>query len=75
MSDVAFDNVLDEVNSFTYAQCVMLMSRLAQALQNWAPDESADGLFYSKSNMEHLERGINALNAGKGVEHELVEAD
>ena len=31
--------------------------------------------FYSASNMAHLRRGIAALNAGKGVEHELVEMD
>ena len=30
--------------------------------------------FYSESNMAHLRRGIAALNAGKGVEHELIEA-
>ena len=31
--------------------------------------------FYSKSNMEHLKRGIEALNAGKGVEHDIIEVD
>jgi DNA-damage-inducible protein J len=31
--------------------------------------------FYSEANMERLRRGIAALNAGKGVEHELIEAD
>ncbi len=31
--------------------------------------------FYSESNMKHLQRGITALNAGKGVEHELIEVD
>ena len=29
--------------------------------------------FYSDSNMAHLMRGVEALNAGKGVEHELIE--
>jgi len=29
--------------------------------------------FYSDSNMAHLMRGMEALNAGKGVEHELIE--
>ena len=28
--------------------------------------------FYSESNMAHLRRGIAALNAGEGVEHELL---
>lgn len=30
--------------------------------------------FYSESNMAHLRRGIKALNAGEGKEHELVES-
>ena len=31
--------------------------------------------FYSDSNMRHIKRGIEALDAGKGVEHELLEDD
>jgi DNA-damage-inducible protein J len=31
--------------------------------------------FYSEANMERLRRGIAALNAGLGVEHELIEVD
>jgi len=31
--------------------------------------------FYSEENMERIRRGIEALNAGKGVEHELIEVD
>jgi DNA-damage-inducible protein J len=30
--------------------------------------------FYSESNLAHLRRGVAALNAGLGVEHEIVEA-
>lgn len=29
--------------------------------------------FYSASNMAHLRRGIDALDAGNGVEHEIIE--
>ena len=29
--------------------------------------------FYSESNMKFLMKGIEALNSGKGVEHELIE--
>jgi DNA-damage-inducible protein J len=29
--------------------------------------------FYSASNMSHLMRGIEALDAGKGVEHDIIE--
>lgn len=31
--------------------------------------------FYSESNMLHLRRGVEALNAGKGVEHDIIEVD
>ena len=31
--------------------------------------------FYSESNMAHLRRGMEALNAGKGVEHDTIEVD
>ena len=31
--------------------------------------------FYSNSNMAHLARGAEALNAGKGIERELIEID
>lgn len=36
-------------------------------------DEAADP-FFSESNKEFLRRGIEALDAGEGVEHELLEA-
>ncbi|MCL2009596.1 MAG: type II toxin-antitoxin system RelB/DinJ family antitoxin [Synergistaceae bacterium] len=29
--------------------------------------------FYSESNLAHLRRGIDALNTGKGVEHDIIE--
>lgn len=31
--------------------------------------------FYADSNMAHLRRGMEALKAGKGIEHDIVEAD
>ena len=30
--------------------------------------------FYSENNLAHRRRGMAALNGGKGVEHELIEA-
>lgn len=36
------------------------------------PFEVSADSFYSESNMAHLRRGIAALNAGKGVEHEAL---
>ena len=56
MSDMAFNAVLNDVDSFSYNQCVLLLARLTQALQNWTSKDSSDDLFYSKSNIEHLER-------------------
>ncbi|MBR1696132.1 MAG: type II toxin-antitoxin system RelB/DinJ family antitoxin [Selenomonas sp.] len=37
------------------------------------PFEVSADPFYSDSNMSHLRRGIAALNAGKGMEHDLIE--
>mgnify|MGYP001041027973 CR=1 FL=1 len=37
------------------------------------PFEVSVDPFYSANNLEHLQRGIAALNAGKGIEHELIE--
>ncbi len=34
-------------------------------------DVSVDPI-YSESNMAHLRRGVEALNAGKGIEHDIV---
>ncbi|MBQ8576721.1 MAG: type II toxin-antitoxin system RelB/DinJ family antitoxin [Clostridia bacterium] len=31
--------------------------------------------FYSEENLAHLRRGIAALNAGKGQEHELLDSE
>ena len=39
------------------------------------PFEVSADPFYSESNMAHLRRGVEALNAGKGVEHDIIEVD
>ena len=39
------------------------------------PFEVSADPFYSESNMSHLRRGIEALNAGKGIEHDIIEVD
>ncbi len=39
------------------------------------PFEVSADPFYSESNLRHLRRGVAALNAGEGQEHELIEAD
>ncbi len=37
------------------------------------PFEVSVDPFYSESNMAHLRRGVTALNAGLGVEHDIIE--
>ncbi len=37
------------------------------------PFEVSADPFYSEANMAHLMRGVEALNSGKGVEHEIIE--
>lgn len=39
------------------------------------PFEISADPFYAQSNMEHLRRGIVALNGGEGVKHEPIEDD
>lgn len=39
------------------------------------PFEVSVDPFFSKSNMEHLRRGVEAMNSGKGVEHEIIEVE
>lgn len=36
---------------------------------------NSDELFYSKSNLAHLEKSIEQLNSGKASVHELIEDD
>lgn len=38
-------------------------------IENWIDP------FYSESNQAHLSRGIAALNSGKGIKHDIIEAD
>lgn len=43
--------------------------------ENRIPFEVSIDPFYSESNLKHLQRGIEAMNNGAGVEHELIEED
>lgn len=42
--------------------------------QNISFEHSLDP-FYTESNMAYLRRGIEALNAGRGVEHDIIKVD
>lgn len=47
----------------------------AVAREKRIPFELSADPFCSASNMAHLRRGVAAMNAGKGVEHELIDVD
>lgn len=51
MSDIAFSTVLDEVDCFSYNQCILPLTRISQALQSWTSKDGDEDLFYSKSNI------------------------
>lgn len=38
-------------------------------------DVEEEALFYSPKNLEHLKRAAAALDAGKGVEHNIIEVE
>lgn len=77
MSDIAFNTVLKEVDSFSYNQCVALLEKLSEALKAWSSNskKAEDDSFYSEKNMEFLQRGAQAIANGQGKEHELIEVD
>ena len=45
------------------------------AREHRIPFEVSADPFYSPANLAHLRRGVAALNAGHGTEHELIEVD
>lgn len=66
MEEVCSDMGISMTAAFTiFAKTVSRERRI--------PFEVTADPFYTESNMAHLRRGIAALNAGKGVEHEPIE--
>mgnify|MGYP005786667493 FL=1 len=66
MEKVCVDMGMSMTTTFTiFAKTVTREKRI--------PFEVTADPFYSDSNLAHLQRGIKALNEGKGVEHDLIE--
>ena len=66
MEKVCADMGMSKTTAFTiFAKTVTREKRI--------PFEVTADPFYSDSNLAHLQRGIKALNEGKGVEHDLIE--
>lgn len=67
------EETFDEIGISMSAAITVFLKTVAR--ERRIPFELSADPFYSQSNMEHLRRGISALNSGKGVSHELIEAD
>jgi len=68
MEQVCADMGMSMTTAFTiFAKTVSREKRI--------PFEVSADPFYSESNMAYLRRGIAALNAGQGVEHEPIGDD
>ncbi len=74
----------DEVKEKATKACKELGMPLATAINIYLvklgnecriPFEVSADPFYSESNLKHLRRGIENLNAGKGTEREIIEVD
>lgn len=68
-----FEQFCDDVGmSMTTAFTLFMKSTLQKDRLPFAIERDP---FYSESNMAFIREGIDALNSGKGVEHELIEDD
>lgn len=66
--DVCTELGLDMTTAFTiFARKVAREKRI--------PFDVSVDPFYSEPNLSHLRRGMDALDSGKGHEHELIEVD
>ncbi len=66
----AFDKFCNDVGMNTSTAISLFIKAVLR--NNCIPFEISTDPFYSKSNMEHLKRGISAINEGKGREHDLI---
>lgn len=68
-----FDKICDDLGMTMTTAVTMLAKKMTR--EHRLPFEASADPFYSESNLAHLREGIAALNAGRGVEHELIEVD
>lgn len=67
----SFDKICDDLGMTMTTAITMLAKKMTR--EQRLPFDASMDPFFSESNMEHLRRGIAALNAGLGTEHELIE--
>lgn len=68
-----FDSICDELGMTMSTAVTMLAKKMTR--EKRLPFEASVDPFFSESNVAHLRRGLAALNAGMGREHELIEVD
>lgn len=68
-------NFNKNVRRISYRHMIGLAEGVNNELEKHKPFDINIEPFYSEINMSHLRRGIAALNAAKGEEHEPVEEE
>ncbi len=67
----AFDKFCDDVGMTTSTAISIFIKTVLR--ENRIPFDISNDPFYSKKNIEHLKRGISAINQGLGQEHDLID--
>ena len=65
------ENVCNELGLSMSAAFTIFAKKVGR--EHRIPFEISVDPFYSENNVAHLRRGIAALNAGRGVEHDIIE--
>ena len=69
----SMEQICDELGLSMSAAFTIFAKKMSR--EKRIPFEVSIDPFYSDSNMNHLRRGATALDAGQGVQHELIEDD
>lgn len=65
------ENVCNELGLSMSAAFTIFAKKVGR--EHRIPFEVSIDPFYSENNVAHLRRGVTALNAGLGVEHDIIE--
>ena len=65
------ENVCNELGLSMSAAFTIFAKKVGR--EHRIPFEVSMDPFYSENNLDHLRRGVAALNAGLGVEHDIIE--
>ena len=65
------ENVCNELGLSMRAAFTIFAKKVGR--EHRIPFEVSMDPFYSENNVAHLRRGVTALNAGLGVEHDIIE--